>query len=216
MVTGLCRGICGTRLVCQQYFDSGKTRGAGEGCGRIAALRGIEMMRAVVGYASDDNGLAVVIEDRVFIKQHIQTEPAYFRDPGVCTRVVLVVASDEVGAMARGEPRERRGVRSKPLNASIHQVAGYGDQVRLQVVDGIDDAADVAVLDRRADMDVADLHDAEAMQARRQSLDRYIDVADPRPPAGIDESCNRQEGGNRRNGRRTPGLQSQQRRDVDE
>jgi hypothetical protein len=54
-------------------------------------------------------------------------------------------------------------------HAAVHEVAGDRDRIGAEPVDCLDDALDVRALDRRADMDVAELRDREAFERRRQA-----------------------------------------------
>ena len=64
-----------------------------------------------------------------------------------------------------------------------------------EIVHRIDDPFHVVALDRRPDVDVADLRDAEPVQRRRQAGDRDVDAPDPGPPAGVDEAHEGEERG---------------------
>ena len=89
-----------------------------------------------------------------------------------------MVAGDEESAVPRREPRQRLGVPGKLSHAAVDEVAGDGDHVRAESVHRIDDPLEVIALDRRADVEVADLGDAEAVQRRRQPGDRNVDAPD--------------------------------------
>ena len=78
--------------------------------------------------------------------------------------------------------------RASCRDAAVHQVAGHGDHVRLQTVHRIDDSVQVLALDRRADVDVADLGDAEAVQRRGEVRDRDVHAFDASAPARVDET----------------------------
>ena len=63
---------------------------------------------------------------------------------------------------------------SQLAHLAIDQVAGDGDHVGLQGVDTLHNPAQVALLDGRPDMNVADLRHGKTMPGRRQALDRHI------------------------------------------
>ena len=63
-----CRGSR-TRLMCEQDLRCCVRRGSPECGNRIAALLGIEMMRAVVRHASHDESCALVPHNDVLIQQ---------------------------------------------------------------------------------------------------------------------------------------------------
>ena len=99
-----------------------------------------------------------------------------------------MVAGDEEAAFARAQAGERRDVVGEVAHRAVDQVAGDGDDVDLEAVDGIDDRLDVRPLDRRPDVDVADLGDREAVERRGQAGDRNVDPDDARGAARVDEA----------------------------
>ncbi len=75
-----------------------------------------------------------------------------------------MIAGDEERAVTRRQACEGCGVAREILHRSVDQIARDRDHVGLQRVDRIDDRVDVAPLDRRANVHVADLRDGEAAQ----------------------------------------------------
>ncbi|MCY1478288.1 hypothetical protein D9M68_117060 [compost metagenome] len=184
--TGFRRGGSGAWLVRQQHARPGVCRGAGDGAVRVAAVAFVEAAGGVVGHAAEYQRVAVVLQHHVFVHQHAHAQPAQLIDPRFRAGVVLMVAGDEVGAVARLQPGQRRGVGGQFAHGAVDQVAGDGDGVGLQAVDAVDDAVEVGPLDGGPDMDVTDLGDGETMQGVRQAGHGHVDFDHARQPAGID------------------------------
>jgi hypothetical protein len=91
------------RLVRQQDARRRMLRCAGQRGLRVAALRRVEVMRAVVGDAGQHQRRAIVTQHHMLVLQHLKSDAPQLDDPGLCAGVVLVVARDEVGAVARCE-----------------------------------------------------------------------------------------------------------------
>ncbi len=102
-----------------------------------------------------------------------------------------MVAGHQVHAEGRAQLAQRAGLRRQLLDAAVHHVAGDGDDVGRQLVDRVDDGLHVAPLDRRPDVDVADLHNGEAVQVGRQAADRHVDRHYAGAPAGVVEADQR-------------------------
>src|SRR6266478_9293478 len=148
-----------------------------------------------------------MFEHDMLVQEHRQAEAAHFSNPGMCTGVVLMIPGDKESAVARGQPSERLRVRGQPPDTSVNHVARHRDHVRFQFVDRIHDSADVAVLDRGADMDIGDLHNTETMQRSRQACDWNLYVPNLRPAARVEESYERNQHREYRNRSRTPDAQ---------
>ncbi len=56
-------------------------RSASESCRRIATLRRIEMVRAVVRHSSNDQWRAPVPDHDVLVQEHLQPDPSELLDP---------------------------------------------------------------------------------------------------------------------------------------
>jgi hypothetical protein len=172
------------RLVGQQQTHARVGRGTGDGGVRVAAMRLVEMVGAPVGHTGHhQRGLPAVFamaQHHVLVHQHGQAQTAQRLDPGVCARVVLVVARHKEGAMARAQASQRRHMGAQLRHRAVNQVAGHGHHVRTQVVHGVHDALQVAVADRGSDVDIADLCHGEAVQCRRQPGHRHLHGHDGR------------------------------------
>src|SRR5437868_3857383 len=89
----LLSGGCGAWLMREQHPHAIRRR-AGNGRRRIAAMRWLEMMRAVVGHSRNHQALAGMTQHDVLVHEHPQPEPRELGDPRPRARVVLVVARD--------------------------------------------------------------------------------------------------------------------------
>ena len=106
-----------------------------------------------------------------------------------------MIAGDEVGAVACGQPGQWRCVQRQFLYLPVDQITGHGDQVRLQTVDAIDDLLDEAAFDRRSDMHIADLSDRKAVQFLRKIAHGDVDGDDVGAAARNCQSHQRDEHG---------------------
>ncbi len=175
------------RLVGQQ--DAGNVcRRAGDGRLRVAFLGRVETGRVEVGDAGQGQARALVFEDRVLVHQHAQAQAAKFRHPRRGARIVFMVARDEKHAMARAQLAQRRRVRAQLRHRAVDHVARDGDDIGLQGVGARDDGVHVGALDGGAHVDVAQLHNGQALQGRRQAGNRHRDIAHARDLAGVDET----------------------------
>ena len=92
-----------------------------------------------------------------------------------------MVAGDEVRAVPGAQPAQRFGGRGEVGDAAVDQVADDGHQVGVGAVDGLDDAPGVGAAEDRAQVDIADDGDPEAVGGARQfgqgdgdALDRRV------------------------------------------
>ncbi|MGC3966166.1 MAG: hypothetical protein QM775_01975 [Pirellulales bacterium] len=60
------------------------------------------------------------------------------------------------------------------LAVARHPIAGHHDDVGLQIVDAGQHAAQVVVVDKRANVQIAELHECFAVERRRQPDDRNL------------------------------------------
>src|SRR3954454_15381643 len=187
MVTGLRGSKCRAGLVRKQHFD-GLLRGTHDGLGRITAVTRIEMMRVEVSHPGDNDGLPLMNEHDVLVHQHAEAKTPQLRYPGVHSGIVLMISSDKKHPMARTQSPHGFRMSGKTLNATVDQVAGYGNHVGLQRIHRIDNPVYISALDGGANMNIGDLRNAEAMQRRRQAIDRHIDSPDSGPPPRVDET----------------------------
>ncbi|VCE51770.1 Uncharacterised protein [Burkholderia pseudomallei] len=151
-------------------------------------MRGIEVARRVIGDARDHEPAVAVVERPMLVEQHVEAETAELGDPLVGARIVLVVARHDECAVARAQPPERRRMAGQLRDRAVDDVTRHRDEIRREPVDRVDDRLHVAALDRRADMDVADLHDREAVERGGQIVDRHRDVDDACAASRIDEA----------------------------
>src|SRR5690348_16185084 len=100
-------------------------------------------MSAVVSNACDDESRAFMREHDVLVHQHAQAQPPELCRPRRLARVVLMITGDEVRAIPCAEPPQRRGMARKVAYRTIDDVAGHGDEVRLEVVYSVYDGIDV-------------------------------------------------------------------------
>src|SRR6185437_8937198 len=89
-------GICGRARQC---------------CYRVAAVRGIEVMRAEIGHPSDDDARAAVGNHDVLVHENAQSEPRNLAYPRPLAGIVLMVAGYEERTVPRAQLAERRGMR---------------------------------------------------------------------------------------------------------
>ena len=68
------------------------------------------MMRAIVGYAGNDDSRAAMTHNHVLIHQDAQAEPAHFGDPCARARIIFVVSRYEVRAVRRAQSCQGLGV----------------------------------------------------------------------------------------------------------
>ena len=185
---GALGGLGAARLVRQEQPHRCVGRRAGQ-CGvRVAAVRRIEVVGRVVGHAGQHQAGCAPAQHHVLVHQDAQPQAAQRRDPGVRARVVLVVAGHEIGAVARGELRQRRHVRAQLGHAAVDQIAGDGHDVGVEQVDRPHDRLDVAVPDGGAHVHVADLRDDEAVKIGRQPVDRHVDADHARGAPRVEQS----------------------------
>jgi hypothetical protein len=98
--TRLGSGSRRTGLMGKQYLCSG-IGGRPKQCGRrVAELRGIKVMRAVISDAGEHQRCAVVLQDDVFILEYLHAETPNFIGPSALSGVVLMIAGDKEGAVA--------------------------------------------------------------------------------------------------------------------
>ena len=211
MEPGRSRSESRTWLVREQQLESCIGRGTRHGGGGVALVRSIVVMRAVIGDSRYDDLRAFVLQHDVFVHEYAQSEPAKLGDPTAHPRVVLVISGDKVSPVTCRQPCQGLCVPRQLLDGAVYQVAGDGNHVRLEIVHRIDNRVDVAALDRRPDVDVADLRDGEAVEGRRQTGDRHVDGLHFGPPAGIDETHEGEQAREHRHGERAVGVYSLQR-----
>jgi hypothetical protein len=105
-------------------------------------------------------------------------------DPGLGAGVILVVARHEEHTQARAQIGDRRRVFAQGRHAAIDQIARDRHDVRVERVDLGHHSGDARAFDGRPHVDVADLHDAQADEARIQAGHADLDIDDGRRAAG--------------------------------
>src|SRR5207245_4911868 len=96
---------------------------------------------------------------------------------GVRTGVEVVVAEGYVHAGACAQPGEgREGLGAGLL--PVDQVAGHADQVRRQGVHTLYVLAELRQVEVRADVQVGEVDEAEAVQRGRQAAHRDLEAGD--------------------------------------
>ena len=102
-----------------------------------------------------------------------------------------MVAGDGVGTQACLELLQRQEFLPQLGHAAVHQIAGDGHQVGIQAVDPLDDALQVAGLDGRADVQVAELDDAQPLQGGGQCRQGQLHLLDLGGAPGVVEATQR-------------------------
>ncbi len=125
-------------------------------------------------------GSVAVADGDPLVAKNPHAELADERDPGVGTRVVLVVAGDEVDPVAGPQRPELCHGAPEPVYGSVHEVAGDGDEVGLEVVREPHHPLHLSLADGRADVEVADLRDGEARELPGEALQLDRDLVDLR------------------------------------
>ena len=206
MKAGLLRLARAARLMREQHPHRARGCAVDRGV-RVAAPARIEVAGAVVGHAGDHDLPDAVAQHDVLVLQHRHAESLQFDDPRRSTAVVLVVAGHEEGAVGRFEPGQRRHVRRQVAHAAVDQVAGHRHHVGADPVHGLDDRTHIRPADGRADVDIADLRDREAVQRRRQRIDRHVHRHHGGGAARIREAEQRHQKAKQRDGERAVGRQ---------
>jgi len=92
---------------------------------------------------------------------------------------VLVVAGDEERPRLRAQLPQRLGVRAELLDRAIHQVADDRHQGRPRVVDLTHDFGHVPAVDQRAEVDVGEHRDREAVQPGIEPVQQHLATFQP-------------------------------------
>ena len=183
---------------------------------RVTAMRLNEMVGADVGHACyhqrrTRQGQVVVgprmVQYHVLVDQHLNTQSAQLIDPGQRAGVILVVARDKKAAVARKQTGKRCYMGRKLSDRAIHQVTRNGHHVGVQCIHAFDNAPQVLVADRRADVNIRYLRHGKAVQGRRQAADRYVYPHHPCSAPRAPEPPGR--GGQREHGNRSRAIRLQ-------
>ena len=100
--------------------------------------------------------------------QAAQPDALEFEHPGRRPGVILVVAGHHVAAVAGAQTAQRCGMGAQLRDAAVDHIASNGDQIGVELIDAVDNGLDVGALDRRPDVNVAELDDGESGQFVRQ------------------------------------------------
>ena len=147
------------RLVGEQHPHIARRRAAQGGCG-IGRHRQI-------GDAGEQQPRAAAPHHLIQVLQDRQAQPLHLAAPAGRVPVVLVVSRDVELAEPGREPAQRRDLVLQVRHEPVRHVARERDHVGVEGVGRRHHALDEAALQRRADMQVGELHDAKPVQGRR-------------------------------------------------
>jgi len=131
----------------------------------------------------------------VFVDEVIETEPGGFPEPLFDAGIVLVVAGDEEIAVRGPEVGQRGGIGTEVIDGAIDKVAGEGDKIGFEAVDGVDDEPDEGALDGVADVDIGYLHDTESGKFGGEIFDGDFEFDNIRFPEGLKDTVAGEDGG---------------------
>ena len=115
---------------------------------------------------------------------------------------MIVVPGDEVDAVASSKARERFDLIVQQTLTAIDQVSGHGHQIRVEGVDTLDQMLGEASIEDRADVDIGDLDDSEAVQSRRPALEGDLHTFEHRRLETVPQSDRTRDQGHRHHRRR--------------
>jgi len=157
---GLCCNEDTARLMGEENFEvSGGSIGScsnGIGMVRCEHVAGVE-----IRHAGKEQTAAAMLNDAMLVHQNREAEPLHFYDPRFCAGIVFMIAGDEKLAVTRGEFHERFDLVPQIIHAAVGEVAGESDNVRREASHLRDDLFHEITFDRGADVEIADLHDAQ-------------------------------------------------------
>ena len=164
---------------------------AGEGLLGVGGMARVELAAREVGHAADQQAGAAPLYDAVLVVEHGEAQAGHLFAPGLVAAVVLVVARHEEDAVRGFEVADGGHLAGEGLHAAVHEVACEGDQVGAERVGLGDNGGELGPVERGADVDVGDLGDAEALEARRQVGEAEGDPLVGRQPHGGAEAGDR-------------------------
>ena len=142
-----------------------------------ATLGGIVTGGGITGAGDGERG-AVARDGAGLIHQQVASQPVLEAPRDVAPAGVdVVVARDDEHAQWCGQRSHDIGISIGVLRVIIDQVAGDGDELGLERLDGGDDAREPGGRELRPDVQVGELHDAGTIEARRKVRDLRGDVA---------------------------------------
>ena len=115
------------------------------------------------------------------VLQHRQPQPLHLATPARGVPIVLVVPRHVELAEPRGEPAERRDFVSEVGDEPVGHVPREGHHIRVERVGCRHHPLHEAALQRRANVQVRQLHDAEPFEVRRQVRDGHAHPHHVRP-----------------------------------
>ena len=116
-------------------------------------------MSREIGYPGEQQRRPIVLQYYVLIFEHNEAEPPQLRGPRPLSRIIFMIAGDEIHPMAGRQIRQRRGVPRQVQHRAVDQIAGDGDEVCIELIDASHDALHETSLDGRSHVQVADLRD---------------------------------------------------------
>ena len=184
VAAGAAGRLYAARLVSEEDPHVGAVA-ACQGPGRVRLVAGDHLAGAEVGGPGHGEPSAAAVDVAHLVDQDVEAEAPGLGGPLLHARVVLVVAGAGIDPEGGGEPAQGRRVRGELFDGAVGEIAGEGDQVRLQLLDPGDEALHEGALDRWAHVEIADLDDAQPFQRGRQVGHRDIDPADRRSTPGL-------------------------------
>ena len=143
---------------------------------------GIGHSRGEIDDAADQEACRATRDGDVGVAEHAKSHRLEVRRPRRRPRVVVVVAEHEERPVPGRQRLERRDVKRQPRHRPVHDVAGQRDEIRRERLRHVDDPLDVCEPHRRTGVQIADLHDPESVEIRRQPLHGNIDATDVGAP----------------------------------
>ena len=165
----------------EQHLDValGRAHERGE---RVRGVARHAMARTGVGHPGEQQPAAAPLQQPVSVGEDAEPQPLDLSQPPRGVPVVLVVPADEELAVAGAQLGERSDRVAQRRHRSVRHVAGEGHDVGIEAVRRVHDRLHEATLDGRADVEVAELDDAESVQIGWESRDRHRDAHHPRSP----------------------------------
>ena len=119
----------------------------------------------------------------MLVRQDLQAEPLELPAPAAHIPIVLVVSGHEVRPVRRPEPAQGRDMLPQLRNKAVRDVAGDCDEIRMQRVGSIHHRVHKRTPDRGADVQIAELENAETGQVAGEIDNRHGDANHARPPS---------------------------------
>ncbi|HEY3358051.1 MAG TPA: hypothetical protein VGQ83_32680, partial [Polyangia bacterium] len=188
-------------LVCEEEARAGRRP---RGRARAGEPRGRPARPAQGGVAdAEEHEARVAGRDHArVVVDHVEPEASERPRPGPHAPAALVVAGDEVHAVARPETLERRELRRRLPYAEVDEVAGDDHEVRVERVHLRDDARHEPGAERLPHVQIGQVHDPQPVESRREHRDRDVGGGDAGRPQRLVHAVGAEEqaGGERRGG----------------